>query len=114
MAQRQDFAARSISSLAGVDGDAEARTALLAAGAIPALVALVEGGSDKCREAAAEALGALGDAASKDPACRELLKNKVMPVLLQQLHTTNHDGTLVSALAAVKTLTWPPANSDFR
>jgi hypothetical protein len=88
--------------------------ALLAAGAIPALMALVSTGSDKCREAAADALAALGDVAARDPAQRELLKLKVLPVLLQLLHTSNHDGTRVSAVAAVKTLTWPPANTDFR
>lgn len=114
VAQRQDFSARCISSLAGPDGDIDAKLALLDAGAIPALLALLENGNDKCREAAAEALGALGDYATKDPAARELLKISVMPVLLQLLHTTNHDGTRVSVLAAVKTLTWPPANSDFR
>ncbi len=147
--------------------------ALLAAGAIPALMALVTSGSDKCREAAADALAALGDVAARDPANRELLKLKVrrrplcgyplgfavdghhprgltfaaiqmlrlwdpfydlrfcavsdkhhshatgmlsqvLPVLLQLLHTSNHDGTRISAISAVKTLTWPPANTDFR
>ena len=87
---------------------------LLAAGAVPALMALVSTGSDKCREAAADALAALGDVAARDPAQRELLKLKVLPVLLQLLHTSTHDGTRVSAVAAVKTLTWPPANTDFR
>ncbi len=39
---------------------------------------------------------------------------QVLPVLLQLLHTSNHDGTRISAISAVKTLTWPPANTDFR
>ena len=51
--------------------------ALLVAGALPALMALVSSGSDKCREAAADALAALGDVAARDPANRELLKLKV-------------------------------------
>ena len=40
--------------------------------------------------------------------------SQVLPVLLQLLHTSNHDGTRISAISAVKTLTWPPANTDFR
>ena len=40
-------------------------------------MALVSSGSDKCREAAADALAALGDVAARDPANRELLKLKV-------------------------------------
>ena len=40
-------------------------------------MALVSTGSDKCREAAADALAALGDVAARDPANRELLKLKV-------------------------------------
>ena len=65
-------------------------------------------------KAAADAMMALGDYAAKDPASRELLKNSFVPVLLQLLHTTSHDGTRVSVVAAVKILTWPPANADFR
>lgn len=65
-------------------------------------------------QAAADAMMALGDHAAKDPPSRELLKTQFMPVLLQLLHTTTHDGTRVSVVAAVKVLTWPPANADFR
>ena len=50
VAQRQDFAARCISSLASSEGDAAAKTSLMAAGALPPLLALLENGNDKCRE----------------------------------------------------------------
>lgn len=54
VAQRQDFAARCISSLASSEGDASAKAALMTAGAMPALLGLLENGNDKCREVQAE------------------------------------------------------------
>lgn len=46
-AQRQEFAARQLGILAGPDGDAAARAAMGPAGAVPALMKLLEGGTDK-------------------------------------------------------------------
>jgi hypothetical protein len=46
-AQRQEFAARQLGVLAGPDGDPAARAAMGPAGAVPALLALLERGTDK-------------------------------------------------------------------
>ena len=46
-AQRQEFAARQLGVLAGPDGDPAARAAMGPAGAVPALLALLEHGTDK-------------------------------------------------------------------
>ncbi len=45
--QRQEFAARQLGGLAGPDGDAAARAVMGPAGAVRALLRLLEGGNDK-------------------------------------------------------------------
>mmetsp|Transcript_18613 Transcript_18613/g.56177 ORF Transcript_18613/g.56177 Transcript_18613/m.56177 type:complete len:1043 (+) Transcript_18613:379-3507(+) len=113
-AQRQEFAARALAQLAGPEGDAVARAAMGSTGAVPALLQLLERGSDKGKEAAAEALGALVWVSFGDSEQRDIMRSQVLPALIQLLGATSHDGCRCAVLAALKTQISSPGTSDFR
>lgn len=113
-AQRQEFAAKALAHLAEHDTDISASAAVVSSGGVAALLALLESGNVSGKEAAADALGVLISMSSGEPRQREVMRDQVLPALVQQLGSISHDGCRCAILTGLTKLTSSPGTADFR